>query len=125
MGVNDRLTRQEAATYLGVSSKWLQNHRFTGGPPYVVVAGRYYYSRVSLDAWLEARTVRPDEIRPVVEPAPRPRTISPKRARAPRAVDARATRTGADPGHVRSLMQALDPLADGPNLAVVQGGKPA
>lgn len=53
----DRMPRQEAADYLGLSYNTLKNWAVTGNGdlPYHKVGSRVYYRRSELDAWLEVR----------------------------------------------------------------------
>jgi hypothetical protein len=47
------LTSEEAATYLRRPENWLRKRRMTGdGPPFVLMAGRVFYKKHSLDEWL-------------------------------------------------------------------------
>jgi hypothetical protein len=48
-----RMTREDAAHYLGVSTKTLANLQTQGkGPPPVKVLGRVFYFRADLDAFI-------------------------------------------------------------------------
>lgn len=55
----DRLSRKEAAAYLGVSAITLEIWASTGryDLPYVKVGRRVFYRRSALDAFIEQRTV--------------------------------------------------------------------
>lgn len=57
----ERMTRQEAAGYLGLSFSTLENDVVTGrlGVPFYRVGRKPLYRRSDLDAWLEARRVAP------------------------------------------------------------------
>jgi hypothetical protein len=47
------LTSVEAATYLRRPENWLRKRRMTGdGPPFVLMSGRVFYKKHSLDEWL-------------------------------------------------------------------------
>jgi excisionase family DNA binding protein len=51
----DRMTRKEAADYIGVSKGTLDNWASTGygDLPFYKVGGQVYYRRSDLDKWLE------------------------------------------------------------------------
>ena len=53
----DRMNRQQAADYLGLTYSTLKNWACTGEGdlPYHKVGGRVYYRRSDLDKWLESR----------------------------------------------------------------------
>ncbi|MGS3139740.1 helix-turn-helix transcriptional regulator [Aeromonas sanarellii] len=55
--VDPRLTRQEAATYLGISRKTLANWASTGryGLRYHKTGTRVIYLKSELDAWIASR----------------------------------------------------------------------
>ena len=57
---NDRLTRSQAANYLGVSPGTLEVWASTGryNLPYVKVGRRVFYRRSDLEAFLDRRTVK-------------------------------------------------------------------
>ncbi len=62
---DDRLTRPQAAKYLGVSIGTLEVWACTGryDLPFVKVGRRVFYQRTELDAFINRRTVRhPGEI---------------------------------------------------------------
>jgi hypothetical protein len=51
--ISPLLTSVEAAIYLRRPENWLRKRRITGdGPPFVLMAGRVFYKRHSLDEWL-------------------------------------------------------------------------
>lgn len=50
-----RMDAKSAALYLGLSVKTLAIWRCNGGGPPYVKAGRIFYFRADLDAWLAAR----------------------------------------------------------------------
>ncbi len=53
-------TEPTTAKILKISTRTLRKWRAEGkGPPYVEVARRFYYSRVSCVAWLRSLEVRP------------------------------------------------------------------
>lgn len=54
---DDRLTRDEAAEYLGVKASTLTVWASTGryNLPFIKVGRRVYYRRADLDAWLDRR----------------------------------------------------------------------
>jgi len=56
----DRLTRAEAAEYLGLAKTTLEVWASTGryGLPFVKIGRRAFYRRSDLDAFVERRTVR-------------------------------------------------------------------
>ena len=55
----DFLNRKNVATYLAMSVRTLERlHRAGSGPPRTRVGGQWYYPRVELANWMEARTVR-------------------------------------------------------------------
>ncbi len=49
-----RMTPRNAALYLGLAVKTLAIHRWKGTGPAYVKAGRVFYFRTDLDAWLHA-----------------------------------------------------------------------
>ena len=49
-----RMTPRNAALYLGLAVKTLAVHRWKGTGPAYVKAGRIFYFRADLDAWLHA-----------------------------------------------------------------------
>ena len=55
-----RMTRDDAATYLGVKSKTLAMWQMNGkGPRSVLVGGRRFYYNDSLDAFIRGETTEP------------------------------------------------------------------
>ncbi len=57
---SERLTRREAAEYLGFAESSLASFAYTGAHdiPYVRVGGKIFYLRHQLDQWLTASGVR-------------------------------------------------------------------
>lgn len=57
----DRLTRHEAAKFLGVSFATLENDAVTQrlSVPFYKIGKRVYYRRSDLESWVEARRVAP------------------------------------------------------------------
>ena len=57
---DDRLRRQDAAIYLGVTPGTLEVWASTGryGIPYTKIGKLVYYRRSDLDDWIDSRTVR-------------------------------------------------------------------
>lgn len=60
----DRMTRQEAADYIGLSYNTLKNWAVTGDGdlPFHKVGSRVFYRRSELDAWLESRKRTKSEV---------------------------------------------------------------
>lgn len=58
---DERMTRQEAAAYLGVSVQFLEVDVRSGrhGVPYVKVGRKVFYRRSALDQWLASCAVNP------------------------------------------------------------------
>lgn len=58
----DRLTRKEAAEYLGVSKVFLAQDATTRrhGVPFFKLGAKVFYTRTDLDEWLTARRVGGD-----------------------------------------------------------------
>lgn len=55
----DRLTRQDAAAYLKVSPRTLdQWRRQNRGPRSYKIVGRVYYLRLDIDAWVQDQLTR-------------------------------------------------------------------
>lgn len=51
------LTTEEAAAWLGVTPRTLDNHRYLNqGPPYIKFAHRIRYPARAVQAWLETNT---------------------------------------------------------------------
>ncbi len=56
----NRLNEKEAAKYLGISVKWMQQARCYGrGPKYVKIGRSVRYNVADLDAYVASRTVNP------------------------------------------------------------------
>ncbi len=56
----NRLNEKDAAMYLGISVKWMQQARCYGrGPKYVKIGRAVRYSVADLDAYIASRTVNP------------------------------------------------------------------
>ncbi len=62
---NDRLSRKEAADYLGLALATLEIWASTGryNLPFIKIGRRVYYRRSDLDAFIEQRTVHPSPTR--------------------------------------------------------------
>lgn len=55
-----RMTKAQAAVYLGLSERTLQRRHSEGvGPPRMKVGGKIFYSEDSLIRWLRAHEVEP------------------------------------------------------------------
>lgn len=55
---NPRLTREEAAYYIGISAETLATWATRGGGPvYIKVGSRCIYLQRDLEAWMQARRV--------------------------------------------------------------------
>lgn len=53
---SELLTTAEAATYLGLSTSWLNKSRMTGnGPVYLKLGGLVRYMTKDLDAWMATK----------------------------------------------------------------------
>lgn len=58
---NEFLDEQQVCAVLKIARSTIQQWRQRGeGPPYVKLGFRVRYRRADLDAWLAARTVRPE-----------------------------------------------------------------
>ena len=87
---SDLLTTTEAARYVRLSRRTLENYRVTGqGPKFLKVGRLVFYRLRDLDEWLE-NTVRRSTSDPGPEPKPKKRT-----ARRPKG---RTLRPPSDPG---------------------------
>lgn len=53
--VEEWLSREEAAEYIGLSIYWLHKHASTGrGPEYIRIGRKSWYRRKDLDTWLKS-----------------------------------------------------------------------
>lgn len=60
MDFTNRMTTQQAADYLGVSTDWLLAKLDTKNIPYYKPAHRYYFVKEELDQWLETTRCKND-----------------------------------------------------------------
>jgi len=62
MTTHHAVDEKEAANYISVSRRTMQNWRYRGGgPPYIRISHRCVrYLKVDLDAWLEERRICPE-----------------------------------------------------------------
>ena len=61
----DLLTTREAAAFLRMSERTLEDRRQSRvGPAFLRQQGRVFYRRRELRIWQDARTVRPPDVRP-------------------------------------------------------------
>lgn len=57
--MSDHLTVKEAAAFLRISVSFLNHRRIQGGgPPFLKIGDRVFYSAATLKAWLAAQTWR-------------------------------------------------------------------
>lgn len=54
-GVEPWLTKRQAATHLGRSTRWVELQAAEAGLPYAAVGGRNLYRASQLDAWVRER----------------------------------------------------------------------
>ncbi len=56
----ERVNEKEAAKYLGMSVKWLQQSRCYGrGPKYIKIGRSVRYNVTDLDLYIKSRTINP------------------------------------------------------------------
>lgn len=56
----ERVNEKEAAKYLGMSVKWMQQCRCYGrGPKYIKIGRSVRYNVADLDAYITSRTINP------------------------------------------------------------------